>query len=132
MKTRIKDPIHARHIVVHCTGTRPDMKVKELDRRPYHYLITRSGRLLQLQAVRKRQKTVELAWLGGLDKDGIHTDNRTDSQKETLFTTLVLLTERYPGAEIVPASQHRKYGFPNPGFDIRQWLREFIPAVLAA
>jgi len=123
---------HVRHIVVHNTGTRPDMRVRELDKLPYHFIITRGGKLLNLKPVRKEDKTVEVAWLGGLDRYGRHTDNRTEEQSDTLFDTLVLLTDRFPEAQITPADNLYLYGYANPGFDLIAWLNDYIPAFLAA
>lgn len=121
-----------RHITLHCTGTKPDVQVKHLDMLPYHYLITRNGRLLNLKPVRREDSTIEVAWLGGLDKNGNGTDNRTEPQNETLFNTLVWLTERFTEARIMPADKVQAYTYPNPGFDVKAWLGAYIPSVLAA
>ncbi len=121
-----------RYIVVHSTGTRQDMQVKELEKLPYHYLLTKKGRLISLKPFQPKDGTIELAWLGGLDEQGRHVDNRTEEQNESLFTTLLLLSERFPEAKVVGADQLYVYGFANPGFDIRAWLDDYMPAFLQA
>ena len=122
----------SQHIVVHSTGTRQDMQLKELDRLPFHFLITRSGRLINIKPLPQNDGKIEVAWLGGLDKHGRHVDNRTEEQKETLFNTLVVLIERFPMASIVGADELYVYGFPNPGFDIKGWLKSYLPPFLLA
>ena len=109
-----------RHIVVHSTATRR-MLVNDMDKLPYHFLVTRGGKLLNLKPRAVTDTTIEVAWLGGLDRRGRHVDNRTEQQNETLFTTLVLLSERYGEAHIVAADELYVYGHANPGFDRIGW-----------
>lgn len=58
-------------------------------------------------------------------------DNRTPAQVRAMFNKLVALSEKYPGAEILG---HRD--FPGvtkrcPSFDVKQWLRDYIPEDIA-
>ena len=124
--------LNTRHIVVHSTGTRQDMQVRELDKLAYHFLITKSGRLINIRPLSHSNGKIEVAWLGGLDKRGRHVDNRTEEQKETLFNTLVVLSEQFPLASIVGADELYVYGFANPGFDIKIWLKSYLPPFLQA
>jgi N-acetylmuramoyl-L-alanine amidase len=121
-----------RYIVVHMTGTKPGVAIKELDKLPYHYLITQGGRLINVKPLQPLDGTIEVALSGGLDKKGKHVDTRTELQEETLFNTLVMLTEAYPEATIMGADEVYPYGFANPGFDIKSWLNNYIPAFLQA
>lgn len=121
-----------RYIAVHKTGTKPGVAIKELDSLPYHYLITRGGRLINVKALLPLDGTIEVALSGGLDKKGNHVDNRTDEQNDTLFNTLVMLTEAFPEAKIVAANELYVFGFPNPGFDVRSWVHDYIPNFLQA
>lgn len=120
-----------RHIVVHSTATRR-MLVNDMDKLPYHFLVTRGGKLLNLKPRAVTDSTIEVAWLGGLDRRGRHVDNRTEQQNETLFNTLVLLSERYGEAHIVAADELYVYAHANPGFDLKEWLAAYIPAFLEA
>lgn len=128
-KRNVRQDNNVRYIVVHCTGTRR-MLVNEMDKLPYHFVITRAGRLINLKPIAPTDGTVELAWLGGLDKNGRHVDNRTGEQNETLFNTLLVLTEKFDEAEIVGADKLYVYGHPNPGFDLKAWLNDYIPTFL--
>ena len=119
-----------KHIVLHATATRVNMMLKELDRLPYHFFITRSGRLISIKPIQPQDTTVEIAWLGGLDRVGKHVDNRTEEQKETMSNTLVVLSEQFTEANIIGADELYLYAFANPGFDIKEWLGSYIPAFL--
>ncbi|MBS1773430.1 MAG: hypothetical protein JST82_11280 [Bacteroidetes bacterium] len=124
-----------RYIVVHTTGTRPSIAFNELDklnRYPYHYIITPHGKLLNLRPLLPSDGTIEIALMGGLNKEGIHADTRTEAQNDCLFTTLVLLTEHFPEAVIKAADELYQYGFANPGFNVKEWLANYIPAFLIA
>ncbi len=123
---------NVRYIVVHSTGTKPDMLLSELDILPYHYLITKAGKPLNLKPVTAKDGTIELALVGGLDKQGNRVDCRTERQDETLFNTLVKLCEGYPHAKIIAADKLYVYSHPNPGFDLQQWLASYVPDFLAA
>jgi hypothetical protein len=121
-----------KYIVVHKTGTKPGVVLKELDKLPYHYVITKAGKLLNLKPLKAMDSTIEIALSGGMDRHGNHIDGRTEEQNETLFNSLVMLVEAFPDAMIVGADELYVYGFSNPGFDIKSWLHSYIPAVFFA
>ncbi|QHS60834.1 peptidoglycan recognition protein family protein [Chitinophaga agri] len=121
-----------RYIVVHSTGTKSDMLLSQMDKLPYHFLVTRAGKLLSLKKPLSTDGTIEIALIGGLDKEGNHIDCRTERQNDTLFNKLVQLLERYPNAKIVPADKVYLYAYPNPGFSLQQWITDYVPAFLRA
>lgn len=131
-RTPKKQKFNIRYIVVHTTGTRPGVVMRELDKLPYHYLITQGGRLINIKPLQLTDGTIEVAMSGGLDKHGNHVDKRSERQNETLFNTLVMLTEAYPDATIKSADELYLYGFPNPGFHVRGWIHNYIPLFLQA
>lgn len=131
-KKKAKLKFAIRHIVVHQTGTKPGVVLRELDKLPYHYVITKAGKLVNVRPMKRTDRTIEVALSGGMDRYGNHMDGRTEAQKETLFNTLVMLTESFPDAQIVGADELYVYGFPNPSFNIKVWLGNYIPAFLAA
>lgn len=131
-KKQKKNKFAIKYIVVHQTGTKPGVVLRELDKLPYHYVITKAGKLVNVQPMKPSGCTIEVALSGGMDSYGNHMDGRTEAQKETLFNTLVMLTEAYPDAEIIGADELYVYGFPNPGFNIKAWLQNYIPAFLVA
>lgn len=134
-----------KYIVVHCTATPPEAKAENIVRywkeqlgwkNPgYHYIIRRNGEIVQLLSEDQvsngvknyNQHSVHISYIGGIDKNNKPLDNRTPEQKAALFNKLVALSEKYPGAEI---KGHRD--FPGvtkacPSFDVRTWLKEYIP-----
>lgn len=131
-KRQKQQQFDVKHIVVHKTGTKPGVVLKELDKLPYHYIVTKAGKLLNLRPLKAKESTIEIALSGGMDKHGNHIDGRTEEQNETLFNTLVMLVEAFPDAKIKGADELYIYGFSNPGFDIKSWLASYIPAVLFA
>jgi N-acetylmuramoyl-L-alanine amidase len=135
-----------RYIVVHCTATQPTATLDAIKRYwkevrgwgdvpGYHYIILRSGEIVQLLDERKishgvfghNQHCVHICYIGGIDKEGKPVDNRTTAQQEAMFDKIVELSERYPKAEILG---HRD--FPGvkkacPCFDVKSWLRNYTP-----
>jgi hypothetical protein len=115
------------HIVIHSTATSPDTLFKEFKQFPCHYLIAASGRLTCIREVSFSDTRVDIALVGGVDEKGAYTDTRSPEQCDTLFNTLIYLSENFRDAAIVGADELLPYPFPNPGFCIRQWLnRNFI------
>jgi hypothetical protein len=108
------------------------MLLSELDQLPYHYLITKAGKLLNLKPVKISDGTIEVALVGGLDKDGNRVDCRTHRQNEVLFNTLIQLSERYRQSKIVGADKLYVYSFANPGFDVQSWIAAYTPDFLQA
>jgi N-acetylmuramoyl-L-alanine amidase len=135
-----------KYIVVHCTATQPEATIEALenywknvkgwgDTPGYHYLIQRDGEIKSLLDEDKvsygvyghNPYCVHLAYIGGIDKDGNPSDNRTFRQKETMFDLIVKLSVKYPKAEILG---HRD--FPNvakacPSFDVKSWITGYNP-----
>ena len=141
----MKNLRNIKYIVVHCTATPPTTTVESIkrywkeqrgwDTPGYHYLIQRQGTLIQLLDESKNSNGVyahnsnciNIAYIGGVDKDGKPQDNRSDAQKHSMFDLIVSLTEKYPQAEVLG---HRD--FPDvhkacPSFDVKQWLSEYEP-----
>lgn len=142
----MKNLRNIKYIVVHCTATPPTTTVESIkrywkehrgwgDTPGYHYLIQRQGTLIQLLDESKNSNGVYLhnsnciniAYIGGVDKEGKPVDNRSDAQKHSMFDLIVSLTEKYPQAEVLG---HRD--FPDvhkacPCFDVKKWLKEYEP-----
>lgn len=120
-------PPERRKVVIHSTGTRPNVKAKELKKLPFHFLITRSGKLLRLRKPHRDSRTIKLALAGGINRHGEPVDNRTERQSDTLFNALVVLSETCDTGHIKSSKAVRQ-----SGFDVQGWLREYIPAFLQA
>jgi N-acetylmuramoyl-L-alanine amidase len=137
---------HINFIVVHCTATPANTTIESIkhywkeqrgwgDTVGYHYIIKANGEVIQLLAESKNSngvyahnsECINMAYIGGIDKDGKPKDTRTKAQEDAMFNLIVKLTERYKGAEPLG---HRD--FPNvkkacPSFDVKSWLANYVP-----
>lgn len=75
----------------------------------YHYIIKPNGEIVRLQPEDKpsngvagyNSTSINVCYIGGVDKQGRPIDNRTWEQKESLIYILKDLKKRYPDAEIL-------------------------------
>lgn len=134
-----------KYIVVHCTATPPETSIDSILRywkenlgwkNPgYHYIIKRNGEIVNLFPEDKvsngvkgyNQNSVHISYIGGVDKNNLPVDNRSDAQIHAMFGKLVALSDKYPNATILG---HRD--FPGvtkmcPSFDVREWLKNYTP-----
>lgn len=125
------------HLVVHCTATPQTTTIESIQRywrdtlkwrNPgYHYIIMANGEYRALQDIAKpangvaghNANSIHIAYIGGVDANGMAIDNRTPAQRITLLTLLKQLKARFPQAII---QGHRD--FPNvrkdcPSFNAR-------------
>ncbi len=106
-------------IVVHCSATREDqpysaeqLKRDHLTRgfaqAGYHFYIRRSGDVFPMRPLDMvpahvtgyNRHSVGICYEGGLNKEGIPEDTRTEEQKRMLRLLLSQLISRYPGSRI--------------------------------
>ena len=142
----MKNPRNIKYIVVHCTATPTTATIESMkhfwkdvrkwgDTPGYHYIIERDGNIVQLLDESKNSngvyahnsECINMAYIGGVDKDGKPKDTRTNAQKHAMFDLIVQLTEKYKGAKVLG---HRD--FPNvakacPSFDVKTWLADYTP-----
>ncbi len=140
-----------KFIVIHCTATPSNTTIESIkrywkeqrgwgDTPGYHYIIERNGNIVQLLDEKQNSNGVyahnsaciNIAYIGGIDKDGKPMDNRSDAQKHAMFDKIVELTEKYKGVEVLG---HRD--FPGvkkacPSFDVKKWLSEYEPDLESA
>lgn len=105
-------------IFIHCTAGNQNATVEDLTREfkqrgfnnpGYHYVIMPRGRIEQMlpeeevsNGVRGYNSTsINVAYIGGIDRNGNAIDNRTSEQKKSLVDLLKQLRERYPKARIM-------------------------------
>ena len=105
-------------IFVHCTAgsqkqtiedLKAEFKAKGWEHPGYNYVIMPSGRIEQMlpeeevsNGVRGYNSTsINVAYIGGIDRNGKAIDNRTSEQKKSLVDLLKQLRERYPKARIM-------------------------------
>ena len=108
-----------KRIFVHCTAGPQTQTVAEIQRYwknvkkwkspGYHYIIKPDGEIVPLQpenlpsngVAGYNSTSINVCYIGGVDKKGKPVDNRTDAQKESLIKILKDLKSRYPDAEIL-------------------------------
>lgn len=108
-----------KRIFVHCTAGPQTQTVAEIQKYwknvnkwkspGYHYIIKPDGEIVPLQPEDKpsngvagyNSTSINVCYIGGVDKQGRAIDNRTDAQKESLIKILKDLKSRYPDAEIL-------------------------------
>lgn len=137
---------HINFIVVHCTATPSNTTIESIkrywkdvrkwgDTAGYHYIIKSDGEVIQLLPESQNSngvyahnsECVNIAYIGGIDKDGKPKDTRSKSQQQAMFGLIVKLTEKYKTAKVVG---HRD--FPDvhkacPSFDVKTWLANYVP-----
>ena len=134
-----------KYIVVHCTATQSDTKIESIQnywreklgwKNPgYHYIIKRNGEIVRLQSENliangvggHNQCAIHISYIGGVDKNNVPIDNRTDAQKHALFNKLISLSEKYPQAMILGHRDFPGVSKMCPSFDVKEWLKHYIP-----
>lgn len=126
------------YIAIHCTATQPETSIASIQnywknnlgwKNPgYHYIIDRFGdvvNLLPIELVSNgvqcyNSQTINISYVGGIDKSGKPKDTRTEAQKQSILKLLKELRVKFPKAKI---QGHRD--FPNvkkacPSFDAKK------------
>lgn len=104
-------------LVVHCTASNQQTTIADLQRTfkslgwkypGYHYVVDAAGKVHQLLSEEKisngvkgyNSHIINIAYIGGIDKNGKAIDNRTEAQKESLKLLLRDLKIKYPNTTI--------------------------------
>lgn len=124
-------------IAVHCTATAQDATVSAIQsywknnlgwKMPgYHFIVKPCGEIVQLLSIDKvsngvkgfNSVSINISYIGGVDKQNKPKDTRTPEQKEAILCKLRELKKQFPKAKI---QGHRD--FPNvkkacPSFDAK-------------
>jgi hypothetical protein len=117
-------------VIIHSTGTDTKAKAKDCayqNGKPlYHYIIERDGEVKQCSreawSINNDYYAIHIGFIGGIDHEGNHLDNRTSFQKEAMFYKLVELSSRYNNLDIAGAE-----GKTHPAFDVKQWMNAYQP-----
>lgn len=128
---------HIKYIVVHSTATF-DPKVTQFYG-DFHYVVERSGEIKRIHAdaaivkniVAADNEAIHIAYAGGRNKSGNLGDTRTPVQEEALFNKLIALSVKYPSARIMG---HDEFEASSgcPGFQVKEWLRNYEPEIAVA
>lgn len=128
-----------KYIAIHCTATSQSASVASIQRywkeklgwkNPgYHYIIDQFGNLINILPIEDVSNgvagfnhcTINIAYIGGIDRKMKAIDNRTKDQNETMAKLVRGLKLQFPEANVVG---HRD--FPNvkkdcPCFDVSKW-----------
>ena len=126
------------YIAIHCTATQPETSIASIQnywknnlgwKNPgYHYIIDRFGNVVNLLPIELvsngvqgyNSQTINMSYVGGIDKSGNPKDTRTEAQKQSILKLLKELRVKFPKAKI---QGHRD--FPNvkkacPSFDAKK------------
>ena len=108
-----------KRIFVHCTAGPQTQTVAEIQKYwkthnkwtspGYHYIVKPDGEIVPLQPEDKpsngvagyNSTSINVCYIGGVNKQGRPVDNRTEAQKESLRKILKELKTRYPDAVIM-------------------------------
>jgi N-acetylmuramoyl-L-alanine amidase len=145
----IKNSRNIKYIVVHCTATPQNTTIASMkkywkevkkwgDTPGYHFIIKPNGVIEQLLPITKNSygvyahndETISIAYIGGIDKKGQPLDNRTEAQNESLFYKIVELLEKFDQAEVLGHRDFKGVKKACPSFDVKSWLRNFVPEVI--
>ena len=126
------------YIAIHCTATQPETSIASIQnywknnlgwKNPgYHFIIDRFGDVINLLPIELvsngvqgyNSQTINISYVGGIDKSGKPKDTRTEAQKQSILKILKELRVKFPKAKI---QGHRD--FPNvkkacPSFDAKK------------
>ena len=100
----------------------------------YDYLIPLNGETKALNTLGTNCKamhseddeSIEVAYIGSLDKLGNLKDTLTRRQENSLFDLIVKLSERYPLASVVGNCKCRRPP-SSRSFDVKSWLANYQP-----
>ena len=127
-----------KYLVLHCTATQPEASIASIQnywknnlgwKNPgYHYIIDRFGNVVNLLPIELvsngvqgyNSQTINISYVGGIDKSGKPKDTRTEAQKQSILKLLKGLRVKFPKAKI---QGHRD--FPNvkkacPSFEAKK------------
>lgn len=129
-----------KYIVLHCTATQPEATVQAIQnywknalkwKSPgYHYIIRTDGSYQQLApetaitngVAGYNSNSIHISYIGGIDRQGVPKDTRTEAQMQTQIELLKELKIKYPNAVV---QGHRDFPGVNkacPSFDVKTWL----------
>jgi N-acetylmuramoyl-L-alanine amidase len=127
-------------IIFHCTATQQNTTVTSIlkywketlgwQNPGYHIIITKDGSWTLLQDFNRlsngvkghNSNSINISYIGGIDKNGKPIDNRTEEQKEILNSCYFLFLNKIKDVKF-----HGHYEFTNkacPSFDVHNWIKE--------
>lgn len=142
------DSSNVKFLVVHCSASKPSMKVdaKVIDRwhrqrgflgLGYHFVINRNGLVEKGRPITQpgahakgfNEKSIGVCLVGGLDEEGKSEDNFTDDQHAALAELLGELLIQFPKAQILGHRDLPGVKKDCPCFDVRKWWHDTVENV---
>lgn len=132
-------------IIIHCSATKEgeDWSAKDIDKWHkqkgwkkigYHFVIRLDGRIEEGRKIEEigahcsghNADSIGICYIGGLDKNGVSKDTRTEAQKLAMFCLIKVLKDMF-NIKTENIRGHRD--FPNvhkdcPCFSVESWLTE--------
>lgn len=125
-------------MVVHCTATQPSAKIEDIKaywknslkwKNPgYHYIIKAEGEIVALLPIDQisngvagyNSVSINISYIGGIDKQGKPKDTRTPEQKASILKLLRDLRVMFPNAKIQGHRDFPKVAKACPSFDAKK------------
>lgn len=126
------------YIAVHCTATPQTTSISSISnywkttlgwKMPgYHFIIKPDGEIVELLDISKvsngvqgyNSETINICYIGGVDKNTKPLDNRTDAQKQALRSKLKQLKKQFPNAKIQGHRDFKGVKKACPSFDAKK------------
>lgn len=128
---------HIKYIIVHSTATFDPRQSQYYG--DFHFVVEGSGEIKRIHAETAIIKNVppadneaiHIAYSGGRNTSGNLSDTRTPVQEESLYNKLIALTVKYPSARIMG---HAEFEASSgcPGFNVKEWLKQYEPEIAVA
>lgn len=137
-----------KYIVIHCTATPSNTTLQSIkrywkeqrgwgDTAGYHYIIEADGEVTLLTPEDKNSngvykhnsECINIAYIGGIDKQGKPKDTRSKAQEDALFNLIVELTEKYKEASVLGHRDFPEVKKACPSFDVKTWLANYTPTL---
>ncbi len=131
-----------KFIAVHCTATQPETSIQTIQKYwqevlkwktpGYHFIVEANGKVTELLPVAKVSNgvagynsiTINVSYIGGIDKEGKPKDTRTLAQKISLQELLEDIKEHYPNAVIQGHKDFPKVSKECPSFDAKKEYKD--------
>ena len=126
-----------KYIAVHCTATAQTATVENIKnywrehlgwQKPgYHFIVQPDGTVVKLLPIEEvsngvagyNSVTINVSYIGGIDKKGAPKDTRTQAQKDSLIEILSDLKKQFPKAQIQGHRDFPKVKKACPSFDAK-------------
>ncbi len=130
------------YLVIHCTATDRDTKVKSILRywkeklgwknAGYHFIVDVTGNVIMLQPLHKpsngvrgyNSQSIHISYIGGIDQTGKSKDTRTETQYVAMAALIKALKGTYPDAAVLGHRDFPKVWKSCPSFEVATFLKE--------